>query len=132
VSSHEANYTTIAGDLEKLVPEGDLSSSIFLFHSPPYRTSLDRAALDGRQIDHVPVDVNVGSIAIERFIRSRQPLITLHGHVHESASITGSWRDRIGRTHLFSAAHRGTELSLVRFMPEEPDLAERELIPTGD
>ena len=111
VPDYEARYSTIRDDLERLVPEGDLGSSIFLFHSPPYETSLDRAALDGRMIDHVPLDVHVGSIAIARFIRKRQPLITLHGHVHESAAITGSWHEMMGATHMMSAAHSGPELA---------------------
>jgi Icc-related predicted phosphoesterase len=79
-------------------------------------------------IDHVPLDCHLGSIAVRRFIKARQPLLTLHGHVHESARISGSWRDRIGRTHCFSAAHDGPELSLVRFDPDSLDAATRELI----
>lgn len=123
----EIRHRTIAGDLERLAGDDDLSRAIFLFHSPPYKTNLDRAALDGRMVDHVPVDVNVGSIAIRRFVESRQPLLTLHGHVHESARLTGEWRDRIGETHLFSAAHDGPELALVRFDPERLEDATREL-----
>jgi Icc-related predicted phosphoesterase len=99
-----------------------------LFHAPPYRTDLDRAALDGHTFEHVPLDVHIGSIAIRRFIEERQPLVTLHGHVHESARITGSWRQRIGRTWCFSAAHDGPELALVRFDLEDPGAATRELI----
>ena len=98
---------TIAGDLAKLTGDQELSGAVLLFHTPPYRTNLDRAALDGKMIDHVPLDVNIGSIAVRRLIEERQPLLTLHGHVHESARLTGGWRDRIGRTHLFSAAHDG-------------------------
>ena len=78
-------------------------------------------------IDHVPLDLHVGSIAVKRLIESRQPMITLHGHVHESARLTGSWKERIGRTHAFSAAHDGLELALIRFDPESPDTATREL-----
>jgi Icc-related predicted phosphoesterase len=74
------------------------------------------------------VDVHVGSIAIARFLRDRQPRIALCGHVHESARLTGAWRDRVGRTHVFSAAHDGPELALVRFAPARPDDATRELI----
>jgi len=70
----------------------------------------------------------VGSIAVRRFIEARQPLLTLHGHIHESARLTGSWRDVIGRTHLFSAAHDGPELALVRFDLEHLDEASRVLI----
>jgi len=85
-------------------------------------------ALDGRVVDGVPLDVHVGSIAIQRFITERQPLLTLHGHIHESARLTGSWRDRIGRTHMFSAAHDGPELALVRFDLNDLENATRELI----
>ena len=74
------------------------------------------------------MDVHVGSIAIQRFVRERQPLVTLHGHVHESARLTGDWRDRLGRTHMFSAAHDGPELALVRFDLNDLDGATRELI----
>jgi Icc-related predicted phosphoesterase len=128
VPEREARHATIQQDLEELAGAADMDRAIFLFHSPPYRTNLDRAGLDGRTVDHAPVDVNIGSIAIRRFIEARQPLLTLHGHVHESAELTGSWRDRIGRTHLLSAAHRGPELALVRFDPADPGAAARELI----
>jgi Icc-related predicted phosphoesterase len=80
-------------------------------------------------VDHVPLDVHVGSIAIRRLIEDRQPLVTLHGHVHESTGLTSSWRDRIGRTHCFSAAHDGPELALVRFDLDDLERADRQLIP---
>lgn len=121
-------FGTIARDLEALCGAADLTRSILFFHTPPYRTRLDRAALDGRQVDGVPLDVHVGSIAVRRFIEKRTPRITLHGHVHESARLTGSWRDAIGPTQLFSAAHDGPELALVRFDPDSPAAATRELI----
>lgn len=128
VSEDEARYSTIKDDLDELVGDEDLSEAVMLFHSPPYQTKLDRAALDGKMFDHAPLDVHVGSIAMKRFIEARQPAITLHGHVHESARITSSWRDRIGTTHLFSAAHDGPELALVRFELEDPESATRELL----
>lgn len=121
-------FATIGADLERLAGETTVRESIWLFHAPPYRTNLDRAALDGRTIDHVPLDVNVGSIAIRRFIEARQPRLTLHGHIHESARLTGSWRDRIGETHLLGGAHDGPELALVRFDPADPESASRELV----
>jgi Icc-related predicted phosphoesterase len=78
-------------------------------------------------VDHAPLDVHVGSIAIRRFIEARQPRATLHGHVHESARLTGAWQERIGRTVCLSAAHDGPELALVRFDLENPAAARREL-----
>ncbi len=119
---------TITQDLELLAGDGDLGRAVFLFHAPPYGSVLDRAALDGRRVEHAPMDVHVGSIAIRRFIEARQPLITLHGHVHESARLTGAWRQRIGRTFCFGAAHDGPELAVVRFRLGEPHRAERLLL----
>ncbi|MFQ6009349.1 MAG: hypothetical protein ACE5K8_10425, partial [Candidatus Zixiibacteriota bacterium] len=128
VPQHETGYATIAEDLLRLAGKRDLAKAVFLFHAPPYKTKLDRAALDDKLVDRVPVDVHVGSMAVREFIEIRQPLLTLHGHVHESTRLTGSWRDQIGRTLCFSAAHDGLELALVRFDLEHPEDAVRELI----
>jgi Icc-related predicted phosphoesterase len=128
VSEHEWKYATIQQDLDQLAAGQSLERAVFLFHTPPHKTHLDRAARDGKKIDHVPLDVHVGSIAVRRFIESRQPWITLHGHIHESARLTGFWKDRIGRTHMFSAAHDGPELALIRFSLEDPESATRQLL----
>jgi len=128
INKNEILYSTIKQDLIQLKGDDNLSDSIFLFHSPPYKTNLDRAALDGKTIKYVPLDVHIGSIAIQRFIKEHQPLITLHGHVHESASITGFWSDRIGKTYCFSAAHNKEELAIVKFNPKKPEEAVRVLI----
>ncbi len=125
---NETKYATMAGDLERLAGERPLEQSVWLFHAPPHDTALDRAALDGVVVDHAPVDVHVGSVAIRRFIEARQPLVTLHGHIHESARLTGAWRQQMGRTLAFSAAHDGPEMALVRFDPRDPSSATRELL----
>ncbi len=128
VPEREARLGTIAADLLRLAGDDDVGEAVFLFHAPPYRTNLDRAALDGMTVEHVPLDVHVGSVAIRRFIEERKPLLTLHGHIHESARLTGSFRDQVGRTVCLSAAHDGPELALVRFDPTAPAAATRELI----
>ncbi len=128
VEADDVRNKTIHEDLS-LISEGhDMDRAVFLFHSPPYRSLLDRAALDGKAVDHVPLDVHVGSVAIARFIIERQPLLTLHGHIHESPRLTGSWRQRLGGTHAFSAAHDGPELAVVRFDINDLDGATRELV----
>jgi len=124
VPEAEARDCTIEKDLEMLASGEDLSRAILLFHSPPHRTSLDAIRREGGTGSHA----HVGSVAILRFIETRQPLVTLHGHVHESVSITGSWRDTIGRTHAFSGAHAGPGLALVRFDTDSPEAATREII----
>lgn len=147
VAQHVKRTATIKDDLERLAatevtgrrgtcngPGGgepsssSLEKAIFLFHAPPYDTALDRAALDDRWVDYVPLDVHVGSIAIRRFILAHHPRLTLHGHVHESAGLTGRWRDTLGPTHALSAAHDGPELAVVRFDPDDPAAAKRELL----
>jgi uncharacterized protein len=128
VNPDEIKYATIRNDLDQLTGNLPMDHAICLFHCPPHDTLLDRAALDGRTIDFVPVDVHIGSIAIQRFIKTRQPLISLHGHVHESTQLTGSWVDRIGRTYCFNPAHNGRELAIIRFDPEYPESADRILL----
>jgi uncharacterized protein len=128
VLKERLRFETIQTDIQQLVCDQDLSRAIFLFHTPPYDTGLDHAALDGQKVDYAPLDVHVGSIAVRRFIESKQPLLTLHGHIHESARITGIWKEQIGRTITLSAAHDGPELALVRFDPDNVEAATRELL----
>lgn len=124
----DIEYQTIREDLTRISEGAGLSKAIMLFHSPPYQTLLDRAALDGKMIDHVPLDLHVGSIAIKRFIEERQPLITLHGHIHESSRLTGHWYEYIGNTLSVNGAWDGPELSLVSFDPLEPGTISRRII----
>jgi Icc-related predicted phosphoesterase len=121
-------WGTIQQDLDSLVGNDPLDRAVFLFHTPPYDTALDRAALDGKMYEHVPLDVHVGSIAVKQFIEERQPLLTLHGHVHEAARLSGEWKIRLGRTVCINGAHDGPELALVRFDPGSPWEATRELL----
>lgn len=128
VPGNEIKWTTIQSELAALAGTDSLENATFLFHSPPYNTPIDRAALDGKRVDGVDLDLHVGSIAIRSFIEERQPLLTLHGHVHESTRLTGTWKTQIGRTICINGAHDGPELALVRFDPHSPAEATRELI----
>jgi Icc-related predicted phosphoesterase len=138
VDAGEVSTGTIRTDLERLVEgatglagaEGTegLADALFLFHAPPYGGLLDLADLGSRAVDHAPLDSHVGSIAVRRFIEEQRPRVTLHGHVHESSRLSGSWRERIGATHCFSAAWDGSELAVVSFTLERPEDAERLLL----
>jgi uncharacterized protein len=71
---------------------------IVVAHPPPYDTKLDQApAIDSEFRVQVeagqPRMAPVGSTAVREFIERHQPLLGLHGHVHESQ---GS--QRLGRT----------------------------------
>jgi len=128
VPPDEIRYATIAEDLEALSKNAQVEKTIFLFHSPPYDSLLDTIDIAGKMVDHAPLDAHIGSIAIQRFITEKQPLLTLHGHVHESSRLTGHWMQQIGRTYCFSAAHDGPELAVVRFDTDALHNATRDLI----
>jgi uncharacterized protein len=128
VPAVQIRHGTIARDLAALADDADLSEAICLFHAPPHDTGLDLADLAGQFVDHVPVDPHVGSIAVRRFIEQRGPRVTLHGHIHEAARLSGTWRVQLGRTWMLGAAHVGPELALVRFDPDAPEAATRELL----
>ena len=71
-----------------LVP--DMERTIFNFHAPPYGTGLDEApALDAslRPIHGGAVMKPVGSTAVRDAILKYQPMLSVHGHIHESRGI---------------------------------------------
>ena len=127
---HDPTKATILNDLEALINDDPMEFGVFLFHSPPYQTFLDLAADYNQKPDQFIKGTNVGSKAIRSLIDDRQPFITMHGHIHESARITGYWQQTLGRTITFSAAHDGPELALVKFELNDPLSATRRLIKT--
>jgi uncharacterized protein len=93
----EAPEAELAAKIETvaaLVP--DMSTAIFNFHAPPYGTGLDEApALDEnlRPMHGGAVMKPVGSTAVRDAITRHQPLLSVHGHIHESRGIK-----KMGRT----------------------------------
>ena len=79
---------TIREDLDRLPKPLQRKRSIFIMHSPPF----------GTQLDLTQSGESAGSRSIKTFIEKRQPLLTLHGHIHESPDISGHYFDRIGET----------------------------------
>jgi uncharacterized protein len=79
-----AKIEAVAG----LVP--DMGRAIFNFHAPPYGSGLDEApALDEnlRPTHGGAVMKPVGSTAVRDAILRHQPLLSVHGHIHESRGI---------------------------------------------
>ena len=65
----------------------DQSRAIFNLHCPPYKSGLDEApAIDAdlRLLHGGRALRPVGSTAVREAIERHQPLISLHGHIHES------------------------------------------------
>ncbi|MFO7792928.1 MAG: metallophosphoesterase [Candidatus Saliniplasma sp.] len=128
IDEREMKYDTIKKDLERLKDKSPPDKTIYLFHAPPYETDLDRADLDGKEVDHAPLDVHVGSIAIKNFIQDEQPFLTLHGHVHETVDLTSSWECKIRNSVCFSGVTSGTGLAVVIFDTEDLKEASREIL----
>lgn len=126
VAPNITKYSTIKDDLNEMALQiSDFGKTIMLFHAPPCDTNLDKIA--GKDINGSSEIRSIGSIAIRKFIEKFQPLVTLHGHLHESTDITGEWSDKIGDTYCFNAAHSGNELAVIEFNTIEPAKAERVL-----
>jgi Icc-related predicted phosphoesterase len=72
--------------LEELVAlVKDKSNAIFNFHAPPYGFALDLAPeLSKDLVQAAEAKMHVGSRAVAKMIEKYQPLIGLHGHIHES------------------------------------------------
>lgn len=76
----------------------DPGRAVFNIHVPPRDSSLDSAFEVDEELRYVlkggrPHEVATGSSAVREIIEEVQPLLSLHGHIHESKGIT-----RIGRT----------------------------------
>lgn len=71
---------------DKLKRVENPENTIFNFHAPPINTKLDFAVVNNKK-------VHVGSQTVRSIIEEYQPLLGLHGHIHESPGI-----DKIGKT----------------------------------
>jgi uncharacterized protein len=93
----EAPEDVLAGKIDAVVASiPDMSRAVFNFHAPPYGTGLDEApALDEnmRPIHGGAVMKPVGSTAVKAAIQKYQPILSVHGHIHESKGVL-----RLGRT----------------------------------
>jgi Icc-related predicted phosphoesterase len=93
----EAPEEELARKIEAVASQiPDMERAIFNFHAPPFGTGLDEApALDDnlRPMHGGAVMKAVGSTAVRDAINKHQPMLSVHGHIHESRGIK-----RMGRT----------------------------------
>ena len=83
-------------------------SAIFNLHVPPHASGLDTAYEIDDQLrivvrDGKPHEMPVGSTAVRQILEEYQPVVSLHGHIHESRGAA-----QIGRT---LALNSGSEYS---------------------
>jgi len=78
--------------------ENRFDNMILNFHCPPFGTPLDLAPKLDEQLrpvmsgDEVEI-VHVGSTAVRKIIEEKQPMISIHGHIHEARGLC-----KIGKT----------------------------------
>lgn len=98
-SPRECSEEELQARIEHMLDQVDPQRKLIVnFHCPPYRSKLDTApklqsdlsvVMEGGQ----PLLIPVGSHAVRTVIEREQPMLALHGHIHESRGIA-----RIGRT----------------------------------
>jgi hypothetical protein len=81
----------------------DWKRAIMITHVPPYDTNIDKAPKLDEKFNVVysgaaPVMIPVGSTSVRKVIEKYQPLLGLHGHLHEGKGI-----DHIGRTTIINS-----------------------------
>lgn len=79
---------TIEDELNHLPDPTNMKKAVYAIHMPPHRLGLDECG-QGRR---------VGSKAVYDFLEQHQPMLSLHGHIHESPDVSGEWRGKIGKT----------------------------------
>lgn len=116
---------TIADDLEKLSQISDPTKTVYIFHEAPYDTPLDMIASDNKYIkDDL---MHIGSKAMRAFIEQKQPLVTMHGHIHETYDESGDFKWQTGASVSLTAANDFSkdELKYVVFPLFNPAAAKR-------
>jgi uncharacterized protein len=93
----EAPEDQIAKRIERALEHAsDPEMTIFNFHAPPYGSKLDYAPALTEDLKYVSGGQAlrpVGSTSVRESIKSFQPVLSLHGHIHESKGSV-----RIGKT----------------------------------
>jgi Icc-related predicted phosphoesterase len=97
-TNREGTEQELSDRLAETLATADPSRTLFNIHVPPFGSGLDlaprldenlRIVLEGGEPDMVPV----GSTAVAEAITTFQPIVSLHGHIHE-----GRGTATIGRT----------------------------------
>jgi Icc-related predicted phosphoesterase len=86
--AYARSLPTLTDELARLVRPKNMRKAIYVIHMPPARLELDKC-YSGAE---------VGSKAVYDFIKKNQPLLALHGHIHESPQMTRKWTAKLGKT----------------------------------
>ncbi len=102
IKDWEKDEKDIEKDLVRLTRLSDPKKTVYLIHVPPYGTDLDML-YNGE---------HVGSLAVRTFIEQYQPWLTIHGHIHESPTISGHFGQYINRTLSIGCGQRILDIDI--------------------
>lgn len=106
----ECSEEELAAKLDTMIGKvGDLSNCIFNLHVPPYDSGLDTCPKLDENLKPVYagseiIMMSAGSTAVRKAIEKHQPILGLHGHIHESRGFV-----KIGRTLCLNPGSEYTE-----------------------
>jgi Icc-related predicted phosphoesterase len=118
-SPRECSEEELMTKLEKLVPKvQNVKNALFCLHCPPFESQIDNAPKLDKDFRPVmeggrPVYIPVGSKSVRAIIEKYQPLLGLHGHIHECRG----WM-KIGRTQCMNPGSEYTEGILSGYLIE--------------
>jgi Icc-related predicted phosphoesterase len=118
-SPRECSEEELMVKLEKLASQvKNVDRSVFCLHCPPFESQIDQAPLLDKDLRPVyqggrPVIIPVGSKSVRAIIEKCQPLLGMHGHIHECRGFMN-----IGRTKCMNPGSEYTEGLLSAYLIE--------------
>jgi uncharacterized protein len=118
-SPRECSEEELYEKLEKTVSQlKSIETSCFCFHVPPYNSTIDMAPKLDATLRPVyeggrPAFIPVGSTSVRKIIEKYQPLVGLHGHIHESPGLV-----KIGKTQCINPGSEYSEGILRAYIVE--------------
>jgi Icc-related predicted phosphoesterase len=118
-SPRECSEDELMVKLEKTVSQvKNVDRALFCLHCPPFESQIDNAPLLDKDLRPVmeggrPVIIPVGSKSVRAIIEKYQPMLGLHGHIHECRG----WM-KIGRTQCMNPGSEYTEGMLSAYLIE--------------
>jgi hypothetical protein len=101
--AYAGTLPTIEQELRQLPRPQNKRKAVYVIHMPPAKLGLD-VCRRGEA---------VGSRAIYDFLIKKQPLLSLHGHIHESPEVSGIWQAQLGKTICIQPGQLQDKLSYV-------------------
>lgn len=98
IDQYLARYKTLEDELNNIS-----TNDIITLHCPPNKSNLDM----------IITKLQVGSDATRRWIKRKNPLLVLCGHIHENYKMNSHWKCKVGKTLVIQPGQGVKETHLV-------------------